>query len=87
MQKHRALLLTNPRARMGQRDIAQAIKPIEQAGIEVVRPSRDLEVWDFPDYIRSDGPASDLIIVGGGDGTISSCAKAIVDRGKVSDPS
>ncbi len=43
------------------------------------RPSRRLEVWEFSDYIREKGPLFDFVIVGGGDGTLSSCAKAISD--------
>ena len=73
------LLLVNPRARLGQRDPAPAIAAIEKAGIKLVRPARQLEVWEFPDYIRAEGGRSDFVIVGGGDGTLSTCAKAIAD--------
>ena len=73
------LLLVNPRARLGQRDPAPAIAAIENAGIKLVQPSRPLEVWDFPDYIRAEGARSDFVVVGGGDGTLSTCAKAIAD--------
>lgn len=73
------LLLVNPRARFGERDPAPATAAIEKAGMKLVRPARSLEVWEFPDYIRSAGPGCDFVIVGGGDGTLSTCAKAIVD--------
>ncbi len=73
------LLLLNPRARLGQRDPAPATGAIESAGITLVRPNRHLEVSDFPDYIRAAGGQCDFVIVGGGDGTLSTCAKAIAD--------
>ena len=79
MKPLRALLLVNPAARLGQRDLRLALQPMEKRAIEVVRPVRSLEVWEFPDYIRSEGPSYDFVIVGGGDGTVSSCAKAISD--------
>lgn len=73
------LLLLNPRARLGQRDPAPAVAAIEQAGITLNQPARPLEVWEFPDYIRAEGARSDFVVVGGGDGTLSTCAKAIAD--------
>jgi diacylglycerol kinase (ATP) len=73
------LLLINPRARLGQRDPAPAVAAVEKVGIKLVRPTRPLEVWEFPDYIRSKGAQSDFVVVGGGDGTLSTCAKAIAD--------
>lgn len=73
------LLLVNPRARLGQRDPAPAVAAIEKAGIKLVQPARHLEVWDFPDYIRAEGARNDFVLVGGGDGTLSTCAKAIAD--------
>lgn len=79
MKPLRALLLVNPAARLGQRDLRLALQPMEKKAIEVVRPVQSLEVWEFPDYIRSKGPSFDFVIVGGGDGTLSSCAKAISD--------
>lgn len=74
-----ALLLVNPRARLGQRDLRLALDAIERAGIKIIRPDRTLEVWEFPDYIRAHGAEADCIILGGGDGTISSSAKAVAD--------
>ena len=73
------LLLLNPRARLGQRDPAPAVAAIERAGITLNQPARPLEVWEFPDYIRAEGARSDFVVVGGGDGTLSTCAKAIAD--------
>lgn len=76
------LLLVNRRARSGQRDPALAVAAIEKAGLKLVQPTRPLEVWEFPDYIRSKGAQSDFVVVGGGDGTLSTCAKAIADIGR-----
>jgi diacylglycerol kinase (ATP) len=78
----RALLLVNPGARMGDSDLGLALKPIEAAGIEIVRPEHRLEVWEFADCIRAEGRASDAVIVGGGDGTLSTCAKAMAEIGR-----
>ena len=75
----KALLLVNPHARLGQRDLGLALSPIERSGTEIVRPARALEVWEFPHFIRAEGLSVDFDILGGGDGTLSSCAKAISD--------
>jgi hypothetical protein len=45
MSASSALLLVNPRARLGQRDLRLALDPIERAGIRIIRPDRPLEVW------------------------------------------
>lgn len=79
MAQPTGLLLINPRARLGQRDTAAASAAIENAGIKLVQPARLLDVWDFPDYIRSEGARFDFVVVGGGDGTLSTCGKAIAD--------
>jgi len=82
MPVRKALLLVNPRARQGDRDIGEGLAPIVASGTQIVRPDRPIEVWEFPDYIRAQGPQVDGVIVGGGDGTLSGCAKAIADIGK-----
>ena len=62
------LLLVNPRARLGQSDLALAVASMEKVGIRLIRPARPLEVWEFPEYTRSEGTKSDFVVVGGGDG-------------------
>jgi diacylglycerol kinase (ATP) len=74
--KRRALLLINPHARFGQQDLATA--PWQNLGLELVLPDPDITlaqaIYDHCDDV-------DLVIVGGGDGTLNRVADALVATG------
>lgn len=82
MAPKRAMLLVNPLARSGADTRKAAAGLLRQRGFVLMQPPYGLEVWGFADYIRAEGHACDVIVVAGGDGTLSTCAKAIseVDR-------
>ena len=76
----RALLVVNPRARRGTGSIAAAVERLEAAGIDV----REVKVRDedtIDDVIRAEAKSCDLVIVGGGDGTLNAAAPALVETG------
>lgn len=76
----RALLVVNPRARRGTGSIAAAADRLEAAGVDV----REVKVRDedtIDDVIRAEAKSCDLVIVGGGDGTLNAAAPALVETG------
>ena len=78
--RRRALLIVNPRARRGTGSIAAAVTLLETAGLDV----RETKVGDedtIDDVIRQQASNYDLVIVGGGDGTLNAAAPALVETG------
>lgn len=76
----RALLLVNRKGASSHANIDQGLKVLESAGIEVSahfcrRPDR------IPELIRADHGRADMIIIGGGDGTVSMCLGAVLESG------
>jgi diacylglycerol kinase (ATP) len=72
-----ALLIINPKSRMGgDADLCAGIEQLEQAGIELIQTesSSAESVAQLIDVHQSD---IDLVIIGGGDGTISAAAPAL----------
>lgn len=72
-QERRAVLVVNTRSRRGERSYATAKRLLKEAGvrIEAAYPVRNAE--RLPDIVRSEiEKGRSLIIVGGGDGTVSS---------------
>lgn len=76
----RALLLLNPNARLAESPLEDAIRILADGGIEVAveRYSSAAEV--SPDIVRRAG-SFDLVIVGGGDGTINAAVRGILETG------
>lgn len=74
----RALMLVNNRARSGAQSLDGARAVLRNAGMALVEP--DASKGDLADQIRR-APDIDLVIVGGGDGTLNSVASALVERG------
>jgi YegS/Rv2252/BmrU family lipid kinase len=73
----RALLLINRRARSGQRFFAQVIDTLDNFGFELITaPSKNAQAW--PDLIAYHAAAVDLVIVGGGDGTLNRVVNSLV---------
>jgi diacylglycerol kinase (ATP) len=76
----RALVLVNPYARRGKAGIVQVRQLLDQADIDVIEdtPSRGQPLSDL---IHKHAGNIDLVIVGGGDGSLNDCAKALLDTG------
>ncbi|MCY0150938.1 YegS/Rv2252/BmrU family lipid kinase [Hoeflea alexandrii] len=71
--KRRAVLIVNTRSRKGERDYARAKRLLERAGVELEAsyPVRSAE--RMPEIVQAEiEKERSIIIVGGGDGTISS---------------
>ncbi|MGY3512186.1 diacylglycerol/lipid kinase family protein [Bradyrhizobium lupini] len=80
----RAVLIVNTRSRRGAANWSEAKEQLLQAGIVLdgVYPVRNAE--KLPDIVRDEiAKGQKLIIVGGGDGTVSSVARHFRDRGVV----
>ena len=79
-ERRRALLLVNRRARRGGYSLDGATAVLRQGGVELLEvpmPPRD----QLTAAIREHAPTVDLVIVGGGDGTINASAKGILETG------
>lgn len=74
----RALLLVNQHARQGQTQLAEAIEHLKQAGFVLLEQSSD-QPEKLPDLIRQHRNQVDLVIVGGGDGTLNAAIDGLVD--------
>ncbi len=74
----RALLLVNRQARRGQSALAQAIDQLQALGFTILEESA-AHPPQLPELIRSYRDRVDLVIVGGGDGTLNAAIAGIVD--------
>lgn len=74
----RALLVVNPKARRGGETIAPALDVFKASGIEVVDMTAG-KGQPIDELIRKQASGCDLVIVGGGDGTLNAAAPALVD--------
>ncbi|MGK7939532.1 MAG: lipid kinase [Crocosphaera sp.] len=74
----RALLLVNRHSRKGQNRFAQAVDILNDLGFELmVVPIQSSE--HLPRLVRKHGPKVDLVIVGGGDGTLNGVVDSLVE--------
>jgi diacylglycerol kinase (ATP) len=79
-RSRRALLLVNRRARRGSSSIADAIDLLEASGLDMVEaPISGRSA--ISDAIRAHAQEIELVIVGGGDGTMNAAAAGLVDTG------
>lgn len=79
--ERQALMIINRRGTGGRRSLDRAIHLLEDAGIEVsVTFSRDPA--RIPAIVERGAPAADLVIIGGGDGTVSAALPALLAAGK-----
>jgi diacylglycerol kinase (ATP) len=76
--RRRALLICNAKARNGGLDLDAVRDILRQGGIEPVEPPPDAECREV---IRAQAGAVDLVILGGGDGTMNHAAPALVESG------
>jgi YegS/Rv2252/BmrU family lipid kinase len=74
----RALLLVNPKARSGTLPLDAVRETLRAGGIEPFEPPGDP---DCAAVIKRHAAQSDLVIVGGGDGTLNAAAPALVETG------
>lgn len=74
----RALLLLNRKARQGKTDLTPALDALRQAGYELIREV-EAPGHSLSDMIRAHKDRADLVIVGGGDGTLNSALEGLVE--------
>ncbi|HEX2117067.1 MAG TPA: lipid kinase [Alphaproteobacteria bacterium] len=79
-QVKRALLLVNRRARRGSAPIADALDLLRSGGLDVIAPAIS-DRAAIADSIRTHARDVDLVIVGGGDGTMNAAAPGLVETG------
>ena len=75
---HRALLLVNRHARQGKTLLPQAIEQLQELGFELIEESTE-HPEQLPDVIRRYQDQVDLVIIGGGDGTLNAAIDGLVD--------
>jgi YegS/Rv2252/BmrU family lipid kinase len=76
----RALLVINEKSRQGEAAAGDARAALEKCGIAIVREASPADV-DVVATIREMADAIDMVIVGGGDGTLNSVAPALLATG------
>ena len=74
----RALLLVNRHSRRGQKSLPQAVSQLQQVGLELIEESTP-HPRQLPDLIRRYKNQVDLVIIGGGDGTLNAAIPGLVD--------
>lgn len=80
MVARRALFLLNRKCRHGLSDISEVLDILRRGGIELTTVVID-DPLDIDPTIRAHGPKVELVIVGGGDGTMNAAAEATIDLG------
>jgi diacylglycerol kinase (ATP) len=79
-RRRRALLIVNENSRQG-RDLGDAaVEALERGGLQLQREAVD-GPGDLADAIRCTAATVDLVVLGGGDGTLSSAAPALIETG------
>jgi YegS/Rv2252/BmrU family lipid kinase len=78
--KRRALLVINRKARSGLTTIDAAMSVLEAGGIDIVETEM-VDRRQICAEIREDAAELDLVILGGGDGTLNAAAPALVETG------
>ncbi len=74
----RALLLVNRHSRRGHETLSQVVEQLQSLGFELFEESTE-KPQQLPDIIRSYRDRVDLVIIGGGDGTLNAAIEGLVD--------
>jgi YegS/Rv2252/BmrU family lipid kinase len=74
----RALLLLNRHSRRGRDTVSEAVTQLEGLGFELLEESTE-KPTQLPEIIRQYRERVDLVIIGGGDGTLNAAAEGLVD--------
>ena len=74
----RALLLMNRHARQGKEGLSEAIAQLQTLGLKLIEESTE-DPQHLPDIIRRYKDQVDLVIIGGGDGTLNAAVDGLVD--------
>lgn len=74
----RALLFVNTNARRGRNSLSQAIELLSEADFDVLTISAR-RFHELPDIIRQHAQELDLVILGGGDGTLNQVVDCLVE--------
>jgi YegS/Rv2252/BmrU family lipid kinase len=77
----RALVLINPNSRQGDGDLAPLLARLRAGGLELTMPNNE-DAEAMLRSIKEIGPSSDLVIVGGGDGTVNGVIDALLELRK-----
>ena len=75
---HRALLLVNRHARHGQKRVTEAIEKLKKLGFDLQEESTD-HPQHLTELVRRYQDRVDLVIIGGGDGTLNAAVDALVE--------
>jgi diacylglycerol kinase (ATP) len=76
--KQRALFLVNRQARRGAQNIEAAAQKLRRSGFDLVEVPTEHPL-QLSEVIRAHGRSVDLVIVGGGDGTLNAAIAGVVD--------
>jgi diacylglycerol kinase (ATP) len=80
MPERKALLFANVASRQGAMDLAPALEVLRQGGVRVLE-ERPPDVRQLGAWIAAHRSAADLVIIGGGDGTLNAAAEGLVEAG------
>ena len=75
-----ALLFANVASRQGAMDLAPALEVLREGGVRVL-DERPPDVRQLGAWILDHRGAADLVVIGGGDGTLNAAAEALVEAG------
>lgn len=76
----RALLLVNPKSRRGRDEGAAAAEALRAAGLVLTIPDGS-DCTRYADLVRAHKQGTDLVIVGGGDGSINFAVPGVLEAG------
>jgi YegS/Rv2252/BmrU family lipid kinase len=80
MPERKALLFANIASRQGAMDLAPALEVLREGGVQVLE-QQSPDVRQLGAWIVEHRSAADLVIVGGGDGTLNAAAEGLVKAG------
>ena len=78
--ERQALLFANVASRQGAMDLAPALEVLREGGVHVLE-ERPPDVRQLGAWILDHRGVADLVIIGGGDGTLNAAAEALVEAG------